>query len=89
MDFCSSDTACCVNYQLREIGELAVPPYDPWQRWAEPDIDDAAVYLRRLWTEPGWRQQLAQRGQDHIRSCYSPQRCGEAMRARLMELGLL
>jgi len=89
MDFCSSDNACCVKYTLSPIGKLATPPYDAWQNWAEPDIEDAAGWLRRLWAEPSFRQQLAQKGQEHIRSFYSPQRCGEVMRERLSELGLL
>jgi len=89
MDFCSSDTACCVKYRLAPIGRLATPPYDAWQSWAEPDIDDAAACLRRLREEPHWRQQLARRGQAHIQSRYSPQRCGAAMRERLTELELL
>ena len=89
MDFCSADTACCVKYTLSPIGKLATPPYDAWQSWAEPDIDDAAACLRRLWAEPDYRQLLAQRGQSHIRSHFSPQRCGEVMRERLSELELL
>jgi len=89
MDFCSSDNACCVKYSLTPIGKLATPPYDAWQSWAEPDIDDAASWLHRLWKEPARRQQLARAGQECIRSRYSPQRCGESMQARLRELELL
>ena len=89
MDFCSSNNACCVKYTLSPIGKLATPPYDAWQRWAEPDIDDAAAHLCRLRTDPVFRHQLARNGQEHIRSFYSPQRCGEVMRERLSELGLL
>ena len=89
MDFCSSDTACCGKYSLARIGRLATPPYDAWQRWAEPDIDDAAGYLRRLRSEPDWRRSLAAAGQETILSRYSPRRCGEAMRSRLAQLELL
>ncbi|MBQ2896158.1 MAG: glycosyltransferase family 4 protein, partial [Oscillospiraceae bacterium] len=89
MDFCSSDNACCVRYTLTEIGRLAVAPYDAWQRWAEPDIDDAAGYLRRLRSEPDWRRSLAAAGQETILSRYSPRCCGEAIRSRLAQLELL
>lgn len=89
MDFCSSENACCVNYTLREIGKLATPPYDLWQRWAEPDIDHAASLLRQLWQEPERRQKIAHAGQERILREYSPQRCGIVMRERLAELGLI
>ena len=89
MDFCSEDNACCVKYNLCEIGKLAVPPYDAVQHWAEPDIADAAAYLRRLWENRDHRETLARRGQETILTLYSPRRCGSAMRERLMELELL
>ena len=52
-------------------------------------LKSAAGYLRRLRSEPDWRRSLAAAGQETILSRYSPRRCGEAMRERLGELGLL
>lgn len=89
MDFTSPDTAACVKYSLVPVGEAAAPPYDASQHWAEPDLCDAAAWLRRLAEDGELRQSLASAGQAFIREHYSPERCGEAIRQRLSELKLI
>ena len=89
MDFTDADNALCVNYQLRAVGENAVPPYDSWQQWAEPDLDEAADALRALSESSALRARLGQAGQQRIRRDYSPRRCGQTIRSTLSDLGQL
>lgn len=51
MDFMTPDNAACVSYQLAPIGR-SQGPYAAGQLWAEPDLDDAASWMRRLREEP-------------------------------------
>ena len=83
MDYCSPDNACCVGYTLKALGDAAVPPYEPTQRWAEPDIGQAAGYLRRLREDESYREALAKAGQDTVREKYSAQACAQAIRDAL------
>lgn len=68
MDFMDADCAALVPFRL-------VPARDPrgvlevaGAVWAEPDIDAAAVALRRLADDPDARAALAARGQAHARA---------------------
>ena len=89
MDFTNEKNACCVPYELREIGALAKPPYDAWQRWAEPEIDTAADYMRTLCADAALGRRLGEAAAETMRRDYSPARCGESIDTRLRELGRL
>lgn len=56
MDFCNSDTVWLVNYK-----EVALGPDDyifvrDGQKWAEPDVDDAARQLHAVYNDPKVRK---------------------------------
>ena len=88
LEFMDEGTACLVAYRLEPVGG-AYPHAAPGARWAEPDLDDAARWMRRLATDAVFRARIAAAGQERIRRDFSPERSGERMRARLAELGLL
>lgn len=85
MDFTSPANACCVKYRLEVIGDKARPPYDAWQHWAEPDLSDAAGYMKRLADDPALCRALGSAGQETIRTRYSAAACGSAM-CKLLKL---
>jgi hypothetical protein len=82
-DFTTEDNACLVKYHLTNVGVHALPPYDAWQQWAEPDVTDAAEKLRRVSEDKAYRQEIAARGQATIRERFSPEACGEMIRRRM------
>ncbi len=47
MEFMTAENSCLVDYKLVPVGEGEYLHY-VGQRWADPDIDQAAGYLRRL-----------------------------------------
>jgi glycosyltransferase involved in cell wall biosynthesis len=50
LDFADDSNATLVDYQLQPVGDKAQPyPADAW--WAEPNIDNAAKHLRRIFNE--------------------------------------
>lgn len=74
MDFTVHDTAALVPVKLRPLASGDYP-YGDGQFWAEPDVDAAAAYLRRMATDAVWRNDLAKCGADKIRRDY----CAEAV----------
>ncbi|WP_418791104.1 glycosyltransferase family 4 protein [Phosphitispora sp. TUW77] len=87
-DFMNPSNSCLVDYKLigipRDYG-----PYKAGQVWAEPDIEQASYFMRKLVSDPVWRKELALRGQETIFTNYSPRAVGEQAKQRLISLSLL
>jgi glycosyltransferase involved in cell wall biosynthesis len=86
-DFMNEETACLVDYTLVPVKEGQYPHHEG-QVWAEPDVEQAAAYMRRLVDEPGYGAALGKRARSLLLSEFSPERVGRRIRARLEELGL-
>jgi glycosyltransferase involved in cell wall biosynthesis len=87
-DFMDATNSCPVRCSLVRLDEDH-GPYNRGQVWADPDIEHAAWYMRRILHERAWAQELAQRGQDTIRSRFSPQAVGRLYAERLSALARL
>lgn len=85
MDFCGNNNACCVSYSLRPLGDSAVSPYEPAQIWAEPSIEEAAAYMRRLSEDAVFRSAIADAGKRTVNAKYSAEACAKAIVAALKE----
>ena len=88
MDFTNPQNACIVDYQLVDVppGEY---PFPEGQRWADPDLDQAAAYMRRLMGDPAWGAALAEKGRELVEAQHGVDAVGRRYRARLEELGFL
>jgi glycosyltransferase involved in cell wall biosynthesis len=87
-DFTRPDNSCLVGYKLVEVkkGEY---PYSKGQVWADPNIDQAASYMRRLVEDEIYRNTVAKAGHSYIKTNHNPEAVGKNYRSRLIELGLL
>ena len=83
--FMTADTACLVDYTLVPVGD-AYQYGNEKHRWADPDVHQAAAYLRRLKDDPAWRRDLAARGQRHVAENFSVEKTAALMRRRLSEI---
>jgi glycosyltransferase involved in cell wall biosynthesis len=81
-DFMDARNACPVGYSLKPI-ERDVGPYRAGQTWAEPDVEHAAWYMRRLVADAELRWRLASAGRETVRRELSPIVVGERYRRRL------
>jgi glycosyltransferase involved in cell wall biosynthesis len=87
MDFMSEDSACLVDYSIVPVKEGEYPHHEG-QVWADPDIEQAASYMRRLVDEPAYGRELGRRARRRLTSEFSPSHAGRRMKDRLIELGL-
>ena len=87
-DFTLEDNSCRVNYKLVEVGKKEYP-FAKGQVWADPDVDHAAWYMRKLVDDEGYRNSLAAKGQAFIRDQHNCTVTGERYLSRLRELGLV
>jgi glycosyltransferase involved in cell wall biosynthesis len=88
LDFTNNMNACLVDYVLIPVkkGEY---PYGEGQVWADPDIDQAAWYMRRLFTEAAFARHLGKAGKNFIRTYHSFEAIGTRIQKRLEKLKLL
>lgn len=87
MDFMTPTNSCLVGYELVPVKEGEYP-FPEGQVWADPDIDQAAYYLRRVYENYEYRTSIGWRAKLDIKSNYSPAVIGERIKARLRILGL-
>jgi glycosyltransferase involved in cell wall biosynthesis len=87
-DFTRPDNSCLVDYKLIEVKKGEYPFYKG-QVWADPNVDQAASYMRRLVDDDFYRNTVAEAGYLHIRTNHNSETVGRNYRSRLIELGLL
>jgi glycosyltransferase involved in cell wall biosynthesis len=88
MDFTSPENACLINYRLVDVGPDEYP-HAAGQQWADPDLEQAAEYMRRVVSDPAWAASLARRGRELVRAQHSVEAVGRRYRARLEGLGFV
>ena len=88
MDFTNPQNACLVDYQLVDVGPDEYP-HAAGQRWADPDLEQAAEYMRRVVREPAWGAALARSGRELVEAQHGVDAVGRRCRARLEKLGFL
>ena len=72
-EFCRPDCSMPVSYRMVKTPKNKIdhPYYATLKEWAEPNIDDAATSLRKLYDDPVFRQRLGQKAKESIRSQFS------------------
>jgi glycosyltransferase involved in cell wall biosynthesis len=89
LEFMTAGNSCLVGYHLVPIEKGQYLYDDERFVWAEPDVEQAAQWMRRLVDDREFRDRIAQRGQHDIRSRFTHANAAGLMRARLAELDLL
>lgn len=81
-DFMNSNNSCLVDYKLIQLGN-DYGPYKAYQVWADPDVQHAGMYMKRLLDDEQFYQSIAAAGEKHIKENYSPKVIGSLIRKRL------
>ena len=64
-DYMTADNCIAIDYQLVELGR-DYGPYKAHQRWAEPDLAQAAHWMKRIVAEPELAKTIGLRGRETI-----------------------
>jgi len=84
-EFMTKDTACLVDFAFITI-EKDQGPYKAGNRWADPDIGQAAGYLRKLYEDEKFRRLIADNAREYIKEKLSPERAVALMKQRIIEI---
>jgi glycosyltransferase involved in cell wall biosynthesis len=82
MEFMTSENSCLVNYRLIPVGEGEYL-HHVGQRWADPDVDHAATYMRQLAEDRKFAARLGAQAALDIRHKLSPHTAAEQIIQRL------
>ena len=88
MEFMTPENSCLVNYRLVPVGDGDYL-HHVGQRWAEPDIDHAARYMRQLADDREFAARIGAQAAFDIRDKLSPHTAAERIIHRLGALSLL
>ncbi|MBU5444373.1 glycosyltransferase [Paenibacillus sp. MSJ-34] len=88
IDFMNQKNSCTVDYKLIQLGS-DMGPYKAHQYWADPDLDHASYYMKKLYSDREYYERIAVEGQKTIHNEFSPKVVGEKVKNRLKNIGLL
>ncbi|QEH66975.1 glycosyltransferase [Cellulosilyticum sp. WCF-2] len=88
VDFMNAENSCVVDYKLIQL-DKDYGPYKAYQKWADPDTKHAAQYMKKLYEDKEYYENISIRGKDTIRSQFSPEVVGERIKQRLIDLKVL
>ena len=81
MDFMSPETAYLVSWTKGSVPPDCAP-YPVGALWAEPDLDEAARLLRRVFEHPDEAAEVGRRGQRAVESRHGPEQRAAFVRER-------
>lgn len=88
-DFCNSDNAMLVDYELTLVDAEAYPHLDDFRTyyWSTPDLDHATRAMREMYDSPEKGRRLGLAGQRTISERYSVEALRRRYQERLEDLG--
>ena len=88
IDFMDDTNSLLVPCELVKLGR-SMPPYDADLFWAEPSVEHAAAWMRRLFEEPDWSREVGARGKASAEVKLSIKAAGRKVAQRLEEIKAL
>lgn len=85
LEFMNAETALLVNYKMTELEEDA-GSYERGTRWADPDVDQAASFMRWVYENRGEADAIGTRAATHVRTVLDPRKTVAEIIERIRKL---
>lgn len=85
VDFMDASNSLLVPFELVQLGQQ-LPPYDADLMWAEPSIEHAAAFMRRVVDDPEWARELGARAKASAEVSLSVETAAAKVAQRLAEI---
>lgn len=86
-EFMNHDVACMLDYELVEL-EHEVGLYKKGSVWAEPSVEQAVMYMRKLYEQPEFYEHLSMSAREYIAIRLGKERVTEIIKDRLRRIGI-
>jgi len=84
-EFMNSEVACMIDYSMIEIKE-DMPPFKKGYRWADPDIDQASQYMKKLFKDSDFHNKIAVNAKLYIKEKLNMEHSVLLLEKRLNEI---
>jgi glycosyltransferase involved in cell wall biosynthesis len=81
-DYMTLHNSIGIDYELIPVGKQ-YGPYEPDQLWADPDLEQAAFWMKRLAQDSELANRIGRLGQETIKNEFSPEAVGKLIYQRL------
>jgi glycosyltransferase involved in cell wall biosynthesis/SAM-dependent methyltransferase len=85
--YMTDETSFLVPYRLISVPP-GVDPYPEDAEWADPDLDEAARFMRQVNDDPAEAAAVGRRGREHVAEVLSLDRTADFLKARLGDIWL-
>lgn len=85
MEFMNHDNSCLVPYELIPVNPEAYPNAEG-QVWADPDVEAAALEMRKVFEQPAFAASIGKNAAAYMREHHSLSVAGKAVSDRLQEI---
>ncbi len=84
-DYMTADNCIGIDYKLVRL-DKDYGPYKAGQYWAEPDVEQATSWMKRLAREPEGARRIGRAAQETISLNFSPEAIGKKIEDRLKQI---
>jgi glycosyltransferase involved in cell wall biosynthesis len=84
-DYMTDDNSIAIDYELVKLGQ-DYGPYKAHQHWAEPDLEQATHWMKKIVEDPALARRIGSRARETINSNFSPEAVGRKIQARLAQI---
>ncbi len=81
-EFMTKETSCLVEYKLVNLKE-DIGLFKRGNRWAEPNMEQAAIYMRKLYENPEYYHMMAKQAKDYVEKKLSMEQAVEIINKRI------
>ncbi len=81
-EFMNNDVACMVDYNLIPL-EIDYAMYKKGNRWADPDINQAAVFMKKLYEDKDYYNRISKNAQNYIKNNLNQEVASKAIENRI------
>ncbi|HEX2053854.1 MAG TPA: glycosyltransferase [Actinomycetota bacterium] len=85
LEFLNDDNSYLVGYEMSSVPS-ATGPYSEGAAWADPDIDEAAAAMRRVFENRQEAEAKGRLARQQARTLHTPERTAQFLRRRLAEI---
>lgn len=84
-EFMNPETACMVSCDMVTI-EKGEGSYPPGATWADPDVDETAMYMKKLKESPDYYQEIVEKAYDSTSALLGKEKVTNLLEKRIMQI---